>query len=46
MKTDDPIAQVADACGYREVRAFITAFRRHYGQPPGSFRDHGAALDL
>ena len=46
LETDEPIAQVAGACGYREVRGFITAFRRHYGQPPGSFRDHGGTLHL
>lgn len=46
LETDDPIAQVASACGYREVRGFITAFRRHYGQPPGSFRDHRGTLHL
>lgn len=46
LETDAPVTQVAGTCGYREVRAFITAFRRRYGQPPGSFRDHGGTLHL
>ncbi|WP_193107434.1 AraC family transcriptional regulator [Brachybacterium sp. FME24] len=46
LETEDPVAHVARACGYPEARAFITAFRRHYGQPPGSFRSHGGTLHL
>ncbi|GAA1485507.1 helix-turn-helix domain-containing protein [Brachybacterium fresconis] len=46
LESDEPIAQVARACGYPEARAFITAFRRHYGQPPGAFRRHGGTLHL
>lgn len=46
LETEAPVAQVARACGYPEARPFITAFRRHFGQPPGSFRDHGGTLHL
>lgn len=46
LETGDPIAQVARACGYPDARPFITAFRRHFGQPPGAFRDHGGTLHL
>lgn len=46
LETDDPVTQVARACGYPEARPFITAFRRHYGQPPGAFRRHGGTLHL
>lgn len=46
LEADDPVAQVALACGYPEARPFITAFRRHYGQPPGAFRRNGGTLHL
>ena len=35
------IADVAQACGYRDVRYFITLFRRHTGQTPDAFRRRG-----
>ncbi|MFC5298744.1 MAG: helix-turn-helix domain-containing protein [Brachybacterium tyrofermentans] len=46
LETDDPIAQVARTCGYPEARPFITAFRRYFGQPPGTFRSNGGTLHL
>lgn len=46
LESPDAVAQIARACGYPEVRAFITAFRRRYGQPPGAFRTHGGTLHL
>lgn len=46
LETAEPVAQIARACGYREVRPFITAFGRYYGQPPGAFRTHGGTLHL
>ncbi|GAA1730297.1 AraC family transcriptional regulator [Brachybacterium phenoliresistens] len=38
LETQEPIGQIARACGYPEIRAFITAFRRAHGQAPGAFR--------
>jgi AraC-like DNA-binding protein len=35
------ITQIAHACGYSDVRPFSTAFKRHYGRPPGEFRRTG-----
>lgn len=46
LESDEPVGPIARACGYPEARAFITAFRRHYGQPPGAFRAHGGTLHL
>lgn len=46
LDSEEPVAQIARASGYPEVRPFITAFRRRYGQPPGAFRTHGGTLHL
>lgn len=46
LETADSITEVARSCGYAEVRPFITAFRRHYGQPPRAFRGNGGTLHL
>ncbi|WP_114854142.1 AraC family transcriptional regulator [Brachybacterium sp. YJGR34] len=46
LETEEPVTQVARQCGYPEVRPFITAFGRRYGQTPGSFRAHGGTLHL
>lgn len=46
LESEEPVVQVARACGYGEVRAFITAFRLRYGQPPGAFRRSGGTLHL
>jgi AraC-like DNA-binding protein len=35
------VTEVARACGYSDVRAFSTAFRREHGQAPGEFRRAG-----
>jgi transcriptional regulator GlxA family with amidase domain len=35
------VTEVARACGYSDVRPFSTAFRRHYGRPPGEHRRTG-----
>ncbi|MET9019293.1 AraC family transcriptional regulator [Actinopolymorpha sp. NPDC004070] len=40
------IAEVARACGYPDVRHFTTVFRRHWGVPPGAFRDAGGTAQL
>jgi transcriptional regulator GlxA family with amidase domain len=32
------VTEVARACGYSDVRPFSTAFRRHYGKAPQTFR--------
>ncbi|HEX7350507.1 AraC family transcriptional regulator [Brachybacterium sp.] len=46
LESEETVSRIARACGYPEVRAFITAFRRRYGQPPGAFRTHGGTLHL
>lgn len=46
LESTDSITAVARSCGYTEVRPFITAFRRHYGQPPRAFRSNGGTLHL
>lgn len=46
LESDEGVAQIARRCGYPEVRPFITAFGRRYGQPPGAFRAHGGTLHL
>lgn len=46
LETDDQVAHVARTCGYPEARPFSTAFRRHFGQPPGAFRSNGGTLHL
>jgi AraC-like DNA-binding protein len=37
------IAEAAAEVGYTNEFAFATAFRRHYGEPPGRFRASRAA---
>lgn len=36
--TDDSVAEVAAACGYRNVEHFIRQFRKAYGTSPAAFR--------
>ncbi|MGW0230128.1 helix-turn-helix domain-containing protein [Actinopolymorpha singaporensis] len=40
------VAEIARQCGYPDVRHFTTAFRRHWGVPPGAFRDGGGTAQL
>ena len=40
------VIQVAHACGYSDVRAFSTAFRRTYGRSPGDYRRTGGTSFL
>ena len=45
LRTQDvSLAEVADQVGYSSQCAFVTAFRRHHGQPPGRWRQHGLNL--
>lgn len=38
-RADDlTLAQIADAVGYGSSFAFAAAFRRHHGEPPGTWR--------
>ncbi len=37
-ETQDPIAEIAAAVGYESEAAFNRAFKRHVGDPPGSWR--------
>lgn len=46
LESEETVSRIARACGYPEVRAFVTAFRRRYGQAPGAFRTHGGTLHL
>lgn len=36
--TEKPVAEIADACGYRNVEHFCRQFRRQTGLTPGAFR--------
>lgn len=36
--SDIPVKTVAGNVGYKNMQYFITAFKKHYGQTPGSFR--------
>ncbi len=39
LRADDlSLAQIADAVGYGSPFAFAATFRRHHGEPPGSWR--------
>jgi AraC family transcriptional regulator, transcriptional activator of the genes for pyochelin and ferripyochelin receptors len=38
LQTDKPMKAIFAAAGYTHVAAFITAFRKYYGYPPGSLR--------
>lgn len=40
------LAEIARACGYPDVRHFTTAFRRHWGVPPGVFRGGSGTAHL
>ena len=46
LDSDDSVTEIARRCGYPEVRPFITAFGRRYGQPPRSFRRNRGTLHL
>jgi AraC-like DNA-binding protein len=37
------LAQIAELTGYGSPYAFAAAFRRHHGQPPGTWRQHELA---
>lgn len=36
--SDIPVKTVAGNVGYKNLQYFITAFKKHYGKTPGSFR--------
>ena len=39
LRADDlSLAQIADAVGYGSPFAFAATFRRHHGEPPGTWR--------
>ena len=40
--TDEPIAHIARAVGYRKPGAFAEAFRRRTGVPPSAYRRRSA----
>ncbi|ACT06564.1 transcriptional regulator, AraC family [Dickeya chrysanthemi Ech1591] len=45
LRTQDiPLIEVAERVGYSSLYAFVTAFRRHHGQPPGKWRQSGKDL--
>jgi AraC-like DNA-binding protein len=44
LRADDlTLAQIADAVGYASPFAFAAAFRRHHGDPPGTWRQRERA---
>jgi AraC-like DNA-binding protein len=46
LESTAPVTRIARDCGYPEIRAFSTAFRRHYGLPPTEFRRTGGTVHL
>jgi AraC-like DNA-binding protein len=44
--TDDTVATIADAVGYRSEYSFSRAFTRHRGLAPGRYRRHARARAL
>ena len=38
LKTDMPIAEIAEACGFSDTNYFIACFSKRYGTPPKKFR--------
>lgn len=44
LNTTKPSQEIARACGYSDITAFRSAFRRQHGQPPQKFRSHGGTL--
>jgi LacI family transcriptional regulator len=38
VETSLPLEQVADRAGFTHVEYLSAAFRRHFGQPPGAYR--------
>lgn len=38
LQTDEPVKNIATDVGYRRLPAFVTAFRKCYGQSPGRMR--------
>ncbi|MBA3528318.1 MAG: AraC family transcriptional regulator [Propionibacteriaceae bacterium] len=46
LETTQPTREIARACGYADITAFRSAFRRHYGQPPQTFRANNGTLHL
>ncbi|HHX33701.1 MAG TPA: AraC family transcriptional regulator [Gammaproteobacteria bacterium] len=37
LEQKQPVTEVALACGYESISAFIAAFRQHFGSTPGEF---------
>lgn len=37
--TTDPLKQIAATTGYHDVHYFSKVFRKHYGMPPGKYRE-------
>lgn len=37
-ETNDPIAQIADSCGFTNISYFIRLFRQKFGVSPGNYR--------
>ena len=41
LRSDAPLADVAEQVGYRDAATFVRAFRGWTGTTPGKFRDAG-----
>jgi AraC-like DNA-binding protein len=46
LDSEHSVTEIARDCGYPQVRPFITAFGRRYGQSPRAFRRNGGTLHL
>jgi AraC-like DNA-binding protein len=42
LRSDAPLAEVAEQVGYRDAATFVRAFRGWTGTTPGRFRDASA----
>ncbi|MBO4411448.1 MAG: helix-turn-helix domain-containing protein [Lachnospiraceae bacterium] len=46
FRSEQDIAEIADACGYNNASTFYRLFRSYYGISPGSFRKTGTPTSL
>jgi AraC family transcriptional regulator, positive regulator of tynA and feaB len=44
LGTDQPLAEIGRACGFRDYAHFARKFRHRYGQPPGAHKSKAALI--
>jgi AraC family transcriptional activator of tynA and feaB len=45
LRTGQPLAEIAYACGFRDYTHFARRFRQQFGCPPGARRGHGRVVN-